>query len=387
MRQLWTPVDGRAPRVQFAAGDANQPARQLQPQRTGIVFDDPVHRIARQTVPAGDRGAMAVLQPDQPVLGGCPKRAARIEAKIVDGRRCHPVRCSIRRADLAVSEMHDPASSKSQPHAAQSHIGEEADRRVIVPESTPGDCLNSARRRDTNETLALVRDPHVPVGVLGNGKRRSPGDAVDTHPSAIFQVTDFRSVRHPETAATVLEQGRPNSAAGLPVSRAIDIDDSDLAVVPPVQAAVGGNPHTAVLRRENRHHAASRQTFMGREACHGILAEAIEPVRGCHPHIALAVFVQRSDSIARETVRLAKDVGPAVVQANEAAPRRSDPQSAVAITKHIVGLCLSDTIRKGNRRSNPVRFRVAGFRRESMMRSAPFSSSMSALDAGGLSWQ
>ena len=42
-----------------------------------------MNRIAGQSVPAGQRGNAAVLQPAQPALGGGPKRTFRIESKIV----------------------------------------------------------------------------------------------------------------------------------------------------------------------------------------------------------------------------------------------------------------------------------------------------------------
>ena len=73
------------PRVQFGPRDAHQAAGRVQPERTIVVLDRPVNRVARQTIPARERSDAAVLQPADAALLGCgPQRRITIELKTGD---------------------------------------------------------------------------------------------------------------------------------------------------------------------------------------------------------------------------------------------------------------------------------------------------------------
>ncbi len=49
----------------------------------GVVFYQPMDRIAGQSVLASERGNMAVFDPTESTLGGRPKRTVMIESKVI----------------------------------------------------------------------------------------------------------------------------------------------------------------------------------------------------------------------------------------------------------------------------------------------------------------
>src|SRR5262249_44405509 len=77
-------VYGPRPGVDRRARDAHQPARHAQPQRMRRVFDDPTDRVAGESIPAGQRGHAALLEPAEAAVGSHPQRSGRISIERAD---------------------------------------------------------------------------------------------------------------------------------------------------------------------------------------------------------------------------------------------------------------------------------------------------------------
>jgi hypothetical protein len=82
-----------------------------------VVLDNPMHRVARQAVLAGQRGDPAVFQAAQAALCGGPERAVRIESKAGNLPIAQPVGGGIRSAYLAIAEIGNATEKESNPQA------------------------------------------------------------------------------------------------------------------------------------------------------------------------------------------------------------------------------------------------------------------------------
>src|SRR5271157_732006 len=60
------------PRVQFGARDAHEAAGGIQPEGTIVVLYRPVNRVARQTIPAGERSDATIFKPANASVGCGP---------------------------------------------------------------------------------------------------------------------------------------------------------------------------------------------------------------------------------------------------------------------------------------------------------------------------
>src|SRR4029450_4551884 len=79
-RRLWT----CGPRVQLGPGRAHQATGQVQPDRTGVTFHHPVDRIARKSVPGGERERTTVCEPAQASLPRGPERTLRVDVEAAE---------------------------------------------------------------------------------------------------------------------------------------------------------------------------------------------------------------------------------------------------------------------------------------------------------------
>src|SRR5581483_8197818 len=108
----------------------------------GVVFHRPMNRIAGQSVLAGQRHNMAVLQSAESAVGGGPERAVLIESQLVDTPPAKPVGGCIRCADLVVGEVGDAAEMKSNPQPALRRVGDQSTGMVFMSQRGPRDALN-----------------------------------------------------------------------------------------------------------------------------------------------------------------------------------------------------------------------------------------------------
>src|SRR5215471_4955068 len=114
-RCISTVIHTRDPPFQFRAGNAKESARHLQPDCTRIVFDRPMHAVARQAIPAGQCRDAAVLQAAQAARGGDPERSVLVESKAVDASSAWR---GVRFTDLTILEVRDAAIGESKPQSA-----------------------------------------------------------------------------------------------------------------------------------------------------------------------------------------------------------------------------------------------------------------------------
>src|SRR6185369_3133548 len=76
--------DGDNPVIQFRPRDADQSASRVDPHRANTVFDQPVNRVAWQSVPVGECGYATIFQVAETALSGGPKRTIAIDTQVVD---------------------------------------------------------------------------------------------------------------------------------------------------------------------------------------------------------------------------------------------------------------------------------------------------------------
>src|SRR5271163_122452 len=127
-------VHGGGPGVQFGVGDAYQAAGRVQPHRTVVVFDSPVHRVARQSVLAGHRSQAIVLQPAEATFSGDPESSVITEVKVADTACAEAIWGCVGCADLTVSKIDDSPSVKSNPQATPAMITSENAGIIVMSE-------------------------------------------------------------------------------------------------------------------------------------------------------------------------------------------------------------------------------------------------------------
>ena len=97
-------VNSSGPSLQSGALNAHHAAGHQQPQGLGIVLQRPMYGIARQSVPAGERGDFSILQSAETAVSGGPQ-CIPIEPKAVDA----PSANGIVRADITVGVIGNAA--------------------------------------------------------------------------------------------------------------------------------------------------------------------------------------------------------------------------------------------------------------------------------------
>src|SRR5258707_461541 len=95
-----------------------------------VVFLQPTHRIARQSVLSGQRGDPAIFHPAEPALGGGPKSPVRIQPKVLDIALTQTVGGPIRCSHAAVLKIRHPALKESEPEPTVLWIGNASHRRI-----------------------------------------------------------------------------------------------------------------------------------------------------------------------------------------------------------------------------------------------------------------
>src|SRR5262249_5858717 len=114
---------GSSPGVQLGTRDANDAAGHVQPERTRVVLQSPLHGIAGQSVSIGNSCDAAVFHAAPPAFGSGPEGAFRIEAESVDPALAQTVGGPILRPDLPTLEIDDAALRKAKPEAIPHGVG------------------------------------------------------------------------------------------------------------------------------------------------------------------------------------------------------------------------------------------------------------------------
>jgi hypothetical protein len=298
-----------------------------------VIFHHPVHRVARQSILAGQGGNAPVLQSAQPAfLGGDPKRAVVIEMKAADPSGAEPIGGCVRLAHLAVLEISDAAQKKSNPYAAFSWISGQNTGVVLVSQSLPGDLIECISCLHVKKPKTLMCEPQVAGPVLGDGKHHGTlGDVAKRDKAPAIQIAKSRGLRDPDSTGAVLEKrgGKVIHIPG-PAKR----DAFDLAVPPPVQPAERAEPKASVLVCQDRSDDIMRQTLFRGQRRNREVAKAVKAVSGRHPNVALAVLKERVNCIAGEAIGLRKHIRAARMQAQKAVREGCQPKAAVVVAEY-----------------------------------------------------
>src|SRR4029453_10703045 len=134
LQRRWVLCNGSGPRVQLTPSDPGQTARCVQPERTIVVLDHPVHGVAGQSVLHRQHVDPAILDASEPALSGQPERAVAVTVKSTSQASSHALRRTVRRGDVAIFEIFESAGTESQPKAAADGVGEHDDGRALQPE-------------------------------------------------------------------------------------------------------------------------------------------------------------------------------------------------------------------------------------------------------------
>src|SRR5262249_56816310 len=88
----------------------------------------------------------------------------------------------------------------------------------LVSEAGPRIVVDTTRRVQAKEPVALVAPPHVPASVLGDRAHVPAGNSADRQEPVVLEGSDPAPGRHPDPSALVLEEGMRGLAVELPVA-------------------------------------------------------------------------------------------------------------------------------------------------------------------------
>src|SRR5579863_1059822 len=103
-------------------------------------------------------------------------------------------------------------------------------------------------------------------------------------------------------------------------------------MIPPPQTIIGAHPYTSISARHNGAPSgdSAKAFVLGvRHDCVG--AKTIEPAQGGDPNITFAIFEERGNEIAGESISLRKYVGASVIEMHNTGPRGSNPDASIAV--------------------------------------------------------
>src|SRR5271166_523454 len=143
------------------------------------------------------------------------------------------------------------------------------------------------------KTFVLVANPEAPRTVSGDGMHNSAGHGICRNKPAVLKVGDPTGRCDPNSRTIVLEQ-RPDGVIRQSISLAVN---RNLPVLPSVQTIERAKPDTAVPSRQNGPNESTGQTLFDRNRGHGIVAEAVEAIRGRYPNIAFTILKEGQNEI------------------------------------------------------------------------------------------
>src|SRR6266487_1878050 len=167
----------------------------------------------------------------------------------------------------------------------------------------------------------------------------STGKAADRDEALAFEVADPLIGRDPDPAAVIPEERVRNLAVERPISLAAPgARNAHLPVHPTVQSTTGAQPDASIIVCQDGQDRCLRQTLALRVRGHGQVAKPVQAVRRADPDAPFTILEESVDIVAGEAVQPPEQVGLSVVHVDQAAVRRCDPESALAITEKLLGV-------------------------------------------------
>src|SRR5262249_40886237 len=196
-----------------------------------------------EAVAAAERGEATVLQPAQPALGRCPDCAIGGHADLIDPTLAEPVASRVRSGDPAVGEVGQTARKGADPYSTAHRVGREPPRKraLVLPLR-----IDAAIRGYAQQADFAVREPQIPVVVLGEGIDVAGGHRRNRAVGAISDIAEPGVRSDPDTAAAILEERGP----GCPGQPA-DLNFRQATAVPASQAGHRTDPHAAIAGGEH----------------------------------------------------------------------------------------------------------------------------------------
>ena len=108
--------------------------------------------------------------------------------------------------------------------------------------------------------------------------------------------------------------------------------DRHFSVIPHPQTIIGAHPYTSISARHHRAPSGdSSKAFVLGVRRDRVVAKTIEPAQGGDPNITFAIFEERGNEIAGESISLRKYVGASVMEMHNTGSRGSNPDAAIAV--------------------------------------------------------
>ena len=307
------------PRVQLVTRDTHETAGRVHPQRTTVVFDRPVNRVARQTVGSRERADAAILDPAEAAFFGCgPHRAIAIEPETRDMALAEPIRSGVRRADLSVLEVqHAAVLPECQPHSAV--VGDDDLGLLLTSERRPGEVLDESSvpkaRQDPRCPKARGCPPRRPrwksTSLLGRPSTATNLSCLEIGESA-SSCSPRRARRSPGTETA-------SRSSGSPFALRKTVDRPSFHRVTP---SLARHPDTAVCGREHGLGGIAGQALLRGDRDDGQLSKTVQSALAGEPDVAFAIFEKTAGDVARKAVGLRKRVRLAILHMDESSLHR-----------------------------------------------------------------
>src|SRR6516162_7873002 len=115
-----------------------------------------------------------------------------------------------------------------------------------MSQPVPRNLLDLTSRGQTKKTAFLVGNPQVSRLVLRDAMHGTTGNAAYGSKSVILEVSDPCIRGYPDLPAIILKQRIRGESIEFPVSFHAGTGNSDLPVIPSVQAAIGAEPNASI---------------------------------------------------------------------------------------------------------------------------------------------
>src|SRR5262249_6690339 len=155
-----------------------------------VVFDEPMNRIARQSILACKSRETVVFQPTQSTFGGGPERTVTIEPNVVNSPFSQSIRDSIGCLDLTVLEVSQATVKKTNPYPPSHRIGSKGRSKVLMSELVPRKLLDQLAPAQMKQTEILISNPQIASIVLTDGTTNSARNAIDRNKPVVLQISE-----------------------------------------------------------------------------------------------------------------------------------------------------------------------------------------------------
>src|SRR5262249_41376155 len=291
-----------------------------------------------------------VPDPTETAFGRRPDRAVPPGSEIVHAARAQPIRFAVGTNDPAVLEIADAPVKEAEPQAAaRRRIRQRGGSPDVLLELGPRELLNSIRSRPTKKTQVHEAEPCSSMTIWngGHGPHDSARQARNPDESVSLQVEHPFRGRDPQAMVVIqcqpvgntVEHGIGSSRRGtslVPERAFLPAVKGDVAVLPSVQAVGRADPDASIRGSQHRPGIGAGEPLERGDARECICAKAVESPCRADPDTAFAVLVDSDDALAGETVPDTEEVGPPLVQTQQAVMGRN-PKAAIAAPEEAIG--------------------------------------------------